>query len=820
MEVPSRELFIGGRWVPASQRLPVISPLNEKTIGSIPAAGPADVDAAVAAAKAAFDGGWRSTIGAERARYLRAIAAKVRERKSELARLETLDMGKPIAEADWDMDDVAGCFEYYGGLAEQLDGRQYEAVDLGSDDFNCRLRREPLGVVALITPWNYPALMSSWKVAPALAAGNTCVLKPSELASLTSLELAAIGQEVGLPPGVFNVITGTGADAGAPLSAHPGVAKVAFTGSVATGQRVYAAAAGNLRPATMELGGKSALLVFEDADIDKAVEWTMFGIFWTVGQICSATSRLLVHERIAPAFFARLKKRAESIKVGNPLEPDCRLGPVVSAAQHDKIMAYIESGKVEGATLLTGGRRPPHLQTGYYVQPTVFINVEPHMRIWREEIFGPVLAARTFASEAEAIQLANASEFGLGAGVISADEARCKRVVEALECGMCWVNCSQPCFVQAPWGGVKNSGFGRELGTFGLESFLSVKQVTTYTSQASEQGVSQGLAIKLALHIPLELSRNPLDSLEPNYRLFRRLASEEPGCTDALTRALLESAGGEAALLPPTDFEAALHFMAGQLGVLSRLNRRRYEQLHQPYSLARFVELHPEAAGALLQQHPRGFLEHAAPWLRQALGWGDAQLAAAALTSSFGQLCRLDTQQAQRWVDWLTGEVGLSLPQASQLLMNDVRLLVGPQRQLDSKQARLEELAAEWGVGRQLAAALCLSQPYLPAGAVDRTARLLDVLQGEVGMSEAQIMHFCLAGGLDDGVTSYDGALLQALERLKQLLLVHGSWAAVAAALAQQPEQLTMSWQGLGTVLPEAQRRAWQAVGAMEAEDE
>ncbi|KAI7837126.1 hypothetical protein COHA_009045 [Chlorella ohadii] len=393
-------------------------------------------------------------------------------------------MGKPIAEAEWDLDDVAGCFDYYAGLAEQLDGRQYEGVDLGSDDFRCALRREPLGVVALITPWNYPLLMSSWKVAPALAAGNTCVLKPSELASLTSLELAAIAQEVGLPAGVLNVITGTGADAGAPLSSHPGVAKVAFTGSVATGRRVYAAAAGNLRPATMELGGKSALIVFEDADIEKAVEWTMFGIFWTVGQICSATSRLLVHERIAPAFFAQLKKRAESIKMGNPLEPDCRLGPVVSAAQHDKIMGYIESGRAEGATLLTGGRRPPRLQTGFYVEPTVFINVEPHMRIWKEEIFGPVLAARTFASEAEAIQLANSTEFGLGAGVISADEARCRRVVEALECGLCWVNCSQPCFVQAPWGGVKNSGFGRELGTFGLESFLSVKQVTTYTSQA------------------------------------------------------------------------------------------------------------------------------------------------------------------------------------------------------------------------------------------------------------------------------------------------------------------------------------------------
>ena len=377
---------------------------------------------------------------------------------------------------------MATCFEYYADLAEKLDARQYEPVDLGMDGFECALRREPLGVVGLITPWNYPLLMSTWKVAPALAAGNAAVLKPSEAASLTSIELAAIAHDVGLPAGAFNVVTGLGRDAGAPLSSHPGVAKIAFTGSTATGRHVYLAAAQNLRPAVMELGGKSALIVFEDADVEKAVEWAMFGVFWTNGQICSSTSRLLVHEAIAPAFNARLKTRAESIKIGDPFAPGCRLGPLVNDLQYEKVKGYVRAGLEDGATLLTGGQRPAHLPRGYFLQPTVFTDVSTENRIWREEIFGPVLASRTFATEAEAIALANGSEFGLAAGIISADAARCRRVQEALQVGICWINCSQPCFCQAPWGGVKNSGFGRELGPFGFEGFLSVKQITTYTS--------------------------------------------------------------------------------------------------------------------------------------------------------------------------------------------------------------------------------------------------------------------------------------------------------------------------------------------------
>ncbi|GFR51349.1 hypothetical protein Agub_g13772, partial [Astrephomene gubernaculifera] len=491
--VPPRQLFIGGAWVPPikGQYMDVINPATEKPFTKIPAGTSEDVDAAVAAATAAFKSGhWSRTTGEYRAKFLRAIAQKIRDDKLVLAKTETMDCGKPIDEAEWDMDDVATCFDYYAGQAEALDARNgpsAPAIDVGMAEFEVRVRREALGVVGLITPWNYPLLMATWKVAPALAAGCCCVLKPSELASLTCLELAAAAEAAGLPPGVLNVVTGTGAEAGAPLSAHPGLAKVAFTGSAATGRRVALAAAGNLRPASLELGGKSCLIVFDDADVEKAVEWAMFGAFWTNGQICSATSRLLVQRGVAPAFLEQLKKRAEAINVCDPLTRGCRLGPLVSEGQYRRVLDYIQSGKSEGAQLLTGGGRPPAPalppRGGYWVAPTVFTGVQPHMRIWREEIFGPVLSVAVFDSEAEAVQRANDSEYGLAGAVISGCPDRCRRVSEALECGIVWVNCSQPCFCYAPWGGIKNSGHGRELGEWGLENFLSVKQVTKYVSK-------------------------------------------------------------------------------------------------------------------------------------------------------------------------------------------------------------------------------------------------------------------------------------------------------------------------------------------------
>ncbi|APZ42097.1 aldehyde dehydrogenase family protein [Acidihalobacter ferrooxydans] len=477
-------LFIGGRWVDAvgGGRLPVIDPATEETIHEVPAADAADVDRAVTAARGAFDGGWGGSSGACRAEYLRNIAAAIRARRDELARVEVRDNGKPLPEARWDIDDTADCFEYYAELAEELDGRQGEAVDVGTADFRSTVRYEPVGVVGQIIPWNYPMLMAAWKLAPALAAGATCVLKPSELTPLTALEYGAIAEEIGLPPGVLNVLTGTGADAGAPLSRHSDVDKLAFTGSVPTGMRVMTAAAQDIKNVSLELGGKSPFIVFEDADVEQAVEWIMFGIFWNQGEVCSATSRLLVHEDIAPALLARLKEEAERLPIGNGFDPGVLLGPLVSEGQYRKVRGFIEDGLIAGATVLTGGDRPVGLERGYFLQPTVFTDVREDMRIWREEIFGPVLCVKTFGNESEALRLAHATDYGLAAAVMSAGLERCERVAAALRAGIVWINCSQPTFTQAPWGGMKQSGIGRELGRWGLHNYLEVKQITRYQS--------------------------------------------------------------------------------------------------------------------------------------------------------------------------------------------------------------------------------------------------------------------------------------------------------------------------------------------------
>uniref|UniRef100_M8C5I2 betaine-aldehyde dehydrogenase n=1 Tax=Aegilops tauschii TaxID=37682 RepID=M8C5I2_AEGTA len=488
-KIPQRQLFIDGDWrVPAlGRRLPVINPTTEASIGEIPAGTSEDVDAAVAAARAALKRNrgrdWSRAPGAVRAKYLRAITAKMIERKSDLARLEALDCGKPLDEAAWDMDDVAGCFEFFAGHAEALDKRQNAAVAL-PENFKCHLKKEPIGVVALITPWNYPLLMAVWKVAPALAAGCTAVLKPSELASVTCLELGDVCKEIGLPSGVLNIVTGLGHEAGAPLSSHPDVDKVAFTGSYATGQKIMVAAAPTVKPVTLELGGKSPIVVFDDVDIDKAVEWTLFGCFWTNGQICSATSRLLIHKNIAKEFIDRMVAWSKNIKVSDPLEEGCRLGPVVSEGQYEKIKKFVANAKSEGATILTGGVRPKHLEKGFFIEPTIITDINTSMEIWREEVFGPVLCVKEFSTEEEAIELANDTHYGLAGAVISGDRERCQRLAEEIDAGCIWVNCSQPCFCQAPWGGNKRSGFGRELGEGGIDNYLSIKQVTEYTSDA------------------------------------------------------------------------------------------------------------------------------------------------------------------------------------------------------------------------------------------------------------------------------------------------------------------------------------------------
>jgi len=497
----------------------VTDPSTSTRVYDIPACDESDVNLAVAAARKAFDEGvWSDLTGHERASYLRRIANGIRECSDRLSVIESVDCGKPLKESLWDIDDAASCFDYYADMAEKLDRRQGETVEMPDPDFRTALRREPVGVAALITPWNYPLLMAVWKVAPALAAGCTVILKPSELASLTCLELAVIAEKAELPKGVFNIVTGYGVDTGAPLSAHPNVDKVAFTGSVPTGKKVMMAAAERIKNVSLELGGKSAFLIFDDVDVDDAVEWIMFGAFWTNGQICSATSRVLLHSAIAEKVLAKLKEETEKIKPavavgdvdmraaaeGGEIKqwPQCEeegvstIGPIVSAAQLAKIEGYIQSGKEEGATLLTGGGRPHHILTstaeerekveggggGYFLSPTVFANVEPNMKIWREEIFGPVLSIKTFDTEEEAVALANDSDFGLAAAVMTKDEDRMQNVAKKLRSGIVWLNCSQPCFVQAPWGGMKQSGLGRELGPFGLDNYLEVKQITRYAT--------------------------------------------------------------------------------------------------------------------------------------------------------------------------------------------------------------------------------------------------------------------------------------------------------------------------------------------------
>ena len=478
-------LYIDGAWLRPEKggTLDVIDPATEQVIHKAPAGTSGDIDKAVKAARYAFDSGpWPKFTGTERAVYLRAIAAKVTEKRDFLARLEVADNGKPLPEALWDIDDVAGCFNYYATVAEELDHHPEETIPLGEPRFSSRVVREPLGVVGAITPWNYPLLMVSWKVAPALAAGCTMVLKPSELTPLTALELGIIAEEVGLPAGVLNIVTGTGMQAGEPLTEHPLVDKLAFTGSVSTGRKVMMAGAQDIKTVSLELGGKSPFVIFADSDIEKAVEWIMFGIFWNQGQVCSATSRVLVEAGIYDAIVSRLCEEAAKIKIGNGMDDGTLLGPIVSKSQYDKIVSAIDRARIDGATVAYGGSRPAGLNSGYFLEPTVLTDMSEDSYVWKEEIFGPVVCVKPFKDEDDAIRMANDSRFGLAAAVMSKDVIRAERVAEAFRAGIVWVNCSQPTFVEAPWGGYKQSGIGRELGRWGLSNYLETKQITRFNS--------------------------------------------------------------------------------------------------------------------------------------------------------------------------------------------------------------------------------------------------------------------------------------------------------------------------------------------------
>jgi len=480
------KLYIDGQWIESTstQTIDVVNPATEEVFETLAAANAQDVDKAVKAAREAFDNGpWPKMSGTERAVILRKIAAGINERLVELSNLEVKDNGKPYPEAEWDIEDTAGTFEFYAGLAEQLDTTPDEVIELPEPRFTSTATREPIGVAGAIIPWNFPMLMAAWKVAPALAAGCCMVLKPSEVTSLTCLALADIADKAGLPKGVLNVLTGLGKDAGQAITEHPGIDKLAFTGSVPTGSHIMQVAAKQIKNISLELGGKSPLVVFEDCDIEKAVEWIMFGVFWNQGQVCSSTSRVLVQESMYPALMERLVEETKKIKIGAGDQDGVLLGPLVNKDQFEKVKQAIKRGVDDGATLAVGGGEPAGFDKGYYLEPTIFTDMPQDSWIWQEEIFGPVVCVKSFKTEEEAIELANDSRFGLAAAVMSKDEKRCDRVAKAFRAGIVWVNCSQPTFCEAPWGGYKQSGIGRELGKWGLNNYLETKQITRFNSE-------------------------------------------------------------------------------------------------------------------------------------------------------------------------------------------------------------------------------------------------------------------------------------------------------------------------------------------------
>jgi betaine-aldehyde dehydrogenase len=465
--------YIAGQWRDSAdgQRLAIFNPSDETLLADVALGGEAEVQAAVAAAAAAQPA-WARASGAQRGEVLRRIARAVAEHEAPLAQLQAQNNGKPLAEARLDVADVVACFHYYASLAAQIADAPVPLPDPG---YSARVRREPYGVVGLIVPWNFPMVTTAWKLAPALAAGNAVVLKPSEVTPLPELALAEIVHDAGLPAGVFNAVVGTGAGVGAPLVAHPRVRKVSFTGSNAVGTRIMQSAAEATKGLSLELGGKSAIVVFDDVDLDEACELVIGGAFMNAGQMCSATSRLLVHQDIADALTQRIVKAARALRIGDPLADGTQMGPLASRAQLERVLSYLAVARDEGLQGQCGGERAG--ARGFYLHPTVYANVPPSSRLWREEIFGPVLCIQTFADEAEAIARANDSEYGLVATVVTRDAERAARVADAIEAGLVWIDMPQLIFPQTAWGGMKRSSIGRELGPWGLAAFQQIKHV-------------------------------------------------------------------------------------------------------------------------------------------------------------------------------------------------------------------------------------------------------------------------------------------------------------------------------------------------------
>jgi len=458
----------------AGERFASLNPATGEVLGYVKVAGATEVDAAVRTAQRA-QAGWAAMTGAERARILRSAAALLRARNRELAELESRDTGKPIQET-LVVDVVSGaeCLEYFAALAQSLSG---EHIDLGPNAFGYT-RREPLGVVAGIGAWNYPLQIACWKAAPALACGNAMLFKPAELTPLSAVKLAEIFLEAGLPPGVFQVVQGF-ADTGRLLTRHPGIRKISLTGEVGTGKAVMADASQTLKHVTLELGGKSPLIVFEDAKLDNAVSAALLANFYSSGQVCSNATRVFVHTSVKADFLARLVKRVAAMRIGDPLDPATQVGALVSEQHMHKVLRYVERGKADGARLLVGGNRVTtgNLGKGYFVAPAVFDECRDDMAIVREEIFGPVMSVLAFDDEAEVIARANATEFGLAAGVFTNDLTRAHRVIAKLQAGTCWINHYNVTPIEMPFGGVKLSGLGRENGRAAIEHYTQLKSV-------------------------------------------------------------------------------------------------------------------------------------------------------------------------------------------------------------------------------------------------------------------------------------------------------------------------------------------------------
>jgi (Z)-2-((N-methylformamido)methylene)-5-hydroxybutyrolactone dehydrogenase len=480
----SYQMFLDGAWTDAASgdRFESDDPYRGQPWASIPRGGPADVDRAVTAAHRAFTAGeWPTLTASRRGSLLRRLGDLITARSRALAETEVRDNGKLFAEMSAQTAYMAQWYHYYGGLADKVEGAVIPTDK--PDTFNYT-RHEPLGVVAAIVPWNSPLLLTAWKLAPALAAGNTVVVKPSEYTSASVLELMQLVQEAGFPPGVVNVVTGFGADVGVPLVEHPLVAKVAFTGSDATGQRVYEAAARGLKRVSMELGGKSPNIVFDDADLDNAVKGVISGIFAATGQTCIAGSRLLVQRSIHDAFLDRLVTFAKSAKMGNPMDAGTQIGPVTNRPQFEKILRYIEIAKAEGARAVLGGGRAtrPECGDGWFVEPTIFDGVHNRMRIAQEEVFGPVLAVIPFEDEDEAIAIGNDVVYGLAAGVWTQSMRRALKMAERLQAGTVWVNTYRAVSYLSPFGGYKRSGIGRESGQDMIKEYMQVKSVWISTA--------------------------------------------------------------------------------------------------------------------------------------------------------------------------------------------------------------------------------------------------------------------------------------------------------------------------------------------------